>query len=64
MPSARIDFTIAANTGGADIGGVGTFTKIDKGLCPGQSALNDAGGEPAAPVGCTNAVYVRPGATT
>jgi hypothetical protein len=64
MPSARIDFTIAPNTGGTDIGGVGTFTKVDKGLCPGQSALNDAGGEPAAPFGCTNAVYVRPGATT
>jgi len=64
MPSARIDFTIASNTGGTDIGGVGTFTKIDKGLCPGQSALNDAGGEPAAPFGCTNSIYVRPGATT
>ena len=65
MPSARIDFTIGLNTGGAtDISGVGTFTKIDKGLCPGQSVLNDAGGEPAAPFGCTNSLYVRPGATT
>jgi hypothetical protein len=69
MPSARIDFTIASNTGGpTDIDGVGTFTKVDKGLCPGQSALNDgpqaAGGEPAAPFGCTNSLYVRPGATT
>jgi hypothetical protein len=65
MPSARIDFTIGANTGGpTDISGVGTFTKVDKGLCPGQSALNDAGGEPAAPFGCTNSIYVRPGATT
>jgi hypothetical protein len=72
MPSARIDFTIAPNTGAAtDISGVGTFTKVDKGLCPGQSALNDAvagfpvgHGEPAAPFGCTNAIYVRPGATT
>jgi hypothetical protein len=65
MPSARIDFTIAPNSGApTDISGVGTFTKVDKGLCPGQSALNDAGGEPAAPFGCTNAIYVRPGATT
>jgi hypothetical protein len=64
MPSARIDFTIAPNIGGTDIGGVGTFTKIDKGLCPGQSALNDASGEPAAPFGCTNSLYVRPGGTT
>ncbi len=65
MPAARIDFTIAPNTGGpTDISGVGTFTKVDKGLCIGQSALNDAGGEPAAPFGCTNALYVRPGATT
>jgi hypothetical protein len=65
MPAARIDFTIAANSGGpTDISGVGTFTKVDKGLCPGQSALNDAGGEPAAPFGCTNTLYVRPGATT
>jgi hypothetical protein len=65
MPSARIDFTIAPNSGGAtDISGVGTFTKVDKGLCPGQSALNDAGGEPAAPFGCTNTLYVRAGATT
>ena len=65
MPSARIDFTIAPNSGGpTDISGVGTFTKVDKGLCPGQSALNDAGGEPAAPYGCTNAIYVRPGSTT
>lgn len=65
MPSARIDFTIAPNTGApTDISGVGTFTKVDKGLCPGQSALNDAGGEPAAPFGCTNSIYVRPGATT
>jgi hypothetical protein len=64
MPSARIDFTIAPNIGGTDIGGVGTFTKVDKGLCPGQSELNDLGGEPAAPFGCTNSVYVRPGATT
>src|SRR5215208_249890 len=65
MPSARIDFTIAPNTGAAtDISGVGTFTKVDKGLCEGQSALNDAGGEPAAPFGCTNSIYVRPGATT
>ena len=37
MPSARIDFTIGANTGGpTDISGVGTFTKVDKGLCQGQ----------------------------
>ena len=43
---------------------MGTFTKVDKGLCPGQSALNDAGGEPAAPFGCTNSIYVRPGAAT
>jgi hypothetical protein len=69
MPSARIDFTIAPNSGGpTDISGVGTFTKVDKGLCPGQSAANDAaqpaGGEPAAPFGCTNSIYVRPGATT
>ena len=65
MPSARIDFTIAPNTGGpTDISGVGTFTKVDKGLCPGQSALNDASGEPAAPFGCTNSIYVRPGAAT
>jgi len=65
MPSARIDFTIAPNTGGpTDISGVGTFTKVDKGLCPGQSVLNDTGGEPAAPFGCTNSLYVRPGATT
>ena len=65
MPSARIDFTIGAKTGGpTDISGVGTFTKVDKGLCPGESALNDAGGEPAAPFGCTNSIYVRPGATT
>ena len=26
--------------------------------------MNDAGGEPAAPFGCTNSIYVRPGATT
>ena len=69
MPSARIDFTIAPNTGGpTDISGVGTFTKVDKGLCPGQSTANDApqaaGGEPGAPYGCTNSLYVRPGATT
>lgn len=65
MPSARIDFTIAPNTGGpTDISGVGTFTKIDKGLCPGQSALNDVNGEPGAPFGCTDSLYVRPGATT
>jgi hypothetical protein len=65
MPSARIDFTIGANTGGpTDISGVGTFTKIDKGLCPGQSALNDVNGEPGAPFGCTDSLYVRPGATT
>jgi len=65
MPSARIDFTIAPNSGGpTDISGVGTFTKIDKGLCPGQSALNDTNGEPAAPFGCTNTLYVRLGATT
>jgi hypothetical protein len=69
MPSARIDFTIGPNTGApTDISGVGTFTKVDKGLCPGQSAANDAaqpaGGEPAAPFGCTNSLYVRPGATT
>ncbi len=69
MPSARIDFTIAPNTGGpTDISGVGTFTKVDKGLCPGQSTANDApqaaGGEPGAPYGCTNDLYVRPGATT
>jgi hypothetical protein len=72
MPSARIDFTIAPNTGGAtDISGVGSFSRVDKGLCPGQSALNDsaqpAGGEPgldAADQGCTNSIYVRPGATT
>jgi hypothetical protein len=65
MPAARIDFTIAANTGGpTDISGVGLFTKIDKGLCFGDSALNDAGGEPVAPYGCTDSIYVRPGATT
>jgi hypothetical protein len=68
MPSARIDFTIGANTGGpTDISGVGSFTKVDKGLCPGQSALNDAGGEPAltsGDAGCTNSLYVRPGSTT
>ena len=68
MPSARIDFTIAPNTGGpTDISGVGTFTKVDKGLCPGQSALNDAGGEPglnSSEASCTNSIYVRPGATT
>jgi hypothetical protein len=65
MPSARIDFTIGANSGApTDISGVGTFTKVDKGLCPGQSAVNDLGGEPAAPFGCTNTLYVRPGATT
>jgi hypothetical protein len=65
MPAARIDFTIAPNSGGpTDISGVGTFTKIDKGLCLGQSVLNDAGGEPATPFGCTNSIYVRPGATT
>jgi hypothetical protein len=67
MPAARIDFTIAANTGGpTDISGVGTFSKVDKGLCFGQSALNDAGGEPnlASNNGCTNSLYVRPGATT
>jgi hypothetical protein len=67
MPAARIDFTIAANTGGpTDIPGVGTFSKVDKGLCFGQSALNDAGGEPnlASNNGCTNDLYVRPGATT
>jgi hypothetical protein len=65
MPSARIDFTIAPNSGGpTDISGVGTFTKVDKGLCPGQSLFNDLSGEPAAPFGCTNSLYVRPGATT
>jgi hypothetical protein len=65
MPSARIDFTIGANTGApTDISGVGSFTKVDKGLCRGQSALNDANGEPTAPFGCTNSLYVRPGATT
>ncbi len=67
MPAARIDFTIAPNTGGpTDISGVGTFTKVDKGLCFGQSALNDAGGEPnlASNNGCTNSLYVRPGPTT
>nr|MBA3691384.1 hypothetical protein [Actinomycetota bacterium] len=65
MPSARIDFTIAPNSGAStDISGVGTFTKIDKGLCPGQSVLNDGSGEPAAPFGCTNTLYVRTGATT
>ena len=51
MPSARIDFTIAPNSGApTDISGVGSFTKVDKGLCPGQSALNDAGGEPCCSV--------------
>jgi len=65
MPAARIDFTIAPNSGGpTDISGVGTFTKIDKGLCRGQSVLNDAGGEPVAPYGCTDSIYVRPGAAT
>ena len=68
MPSARIDFTIAPNTGGpTDISGVGSFSRVDKGLCPGQSALNDGSGEApldAADQGCTNSLYVRPGATT
>ena len=68
MPSARIDFTIALNTGGpTDISGVGSFSRVDKGLCPGQSVLNDASGEEpldAADQGCTNSLYVRPGATT
>jgi hypothetical protein len=68
MPSARIDFTIAPNSGGpTDISGVGSFSRVDKGLCPTQSVLNDANGEPgldAADQGCTNSLYVRPGATT
>jgi len=68
MPAARIDFTIGLNTGGpTDISGVGSFSRVDKGLCPGQSALNDANGEEpldAADQGCTNSLYVRPGATT
>jgi hypothetical protein len=67
MPSARIDFTIAPNSGGpTDISGVGSFSRVDKGLCPGQSALNDVAepGLDAADQGCTNELYVRPGATT
>lgn len=65
MPPARIDFTIAPNSGGpTDISGVGTFEKVDKGLCPGDSRLNDANGEPTAPYGCVDSLYVRPGNTT
>jgi hypothetical protein len=50
MPAARIDFTIAANTGGpTDISGVGSFTKVDKGFC-----------EVGDPPDCVGGIYVRP----
>ena len=43
MPSARIDFTIAPNSGApTDISGVGSFTEGRQGSVPGPVGLNDA----------------------